>query len=176
MTSAPRLALRADRCPMSAGPQGPAVLFVLVSPGETKTTPPHRGAAGADRILKPCPCPVTGSALVKHRSSFHEQAGSLLHNSATVTLWGRHPACPSVSYRPRERRHEVEHPPSPEENTSLGVPGLTMCHNDPPATRHFPHIVRPGSPGKRDPGHLSRLGRTPPACGQRGHTPPSLLL
>ena len=44
---------------------------------------------------------------------FHEQAGSLLHNSATETLWGRHPACPSVSYRPRGRRHEVEHPPCP---------------------------------------------------------------
>ncbi len=31
-----------------------------------------------------------------------------------------------------------------------GVPGLTLCRIDQPATRHAPHNVIPGSPGRHD--------------------------
>ncbi len=32
----------------------------------------------------------------------------------------------------------------------IGVPGLTLCRIDQPATRHAPHNVIPGSPGRHD--------------------------
>jgi len=32
----------------------------------------------------------------------------------------------------------------------LGVPGLTMCPDDLPAPQPVSHIVKPGSPGRRD--------------------------
>ena len=31
-----------------------------------------------------------------------------------------------------------------------GVPGLTLCRNDHPASRRSPHNVMPGSPGRHD--------------------------
>ena len=67
---------------------------------------------------------------------------------------------------------------SHSEHLESGLPrgaGSAFVPERPPGGAALPHKCRPGSPGRRDPGHLSRLRRRPPAREQRGHSPPGLL-
>ena len=66
----------------------------------------------------------------------------------------------------------VTDPPSTWKARPNGVPGLTLCRNDHPASRRSPHNVIPGSLGERDDGQLSRRRGRPPARHRRGRSPP----
>ena len=69
------------------------------------------------------------------------------------------PTSTSLTGRLEARPHNVRRPgldPNPKQTRSprkprpIGVPGLTLCRIDHPASRRSPHNVTPGSPGERD--------------------------